>query len=221
MRTEYILDTGKRSGSYLSVKDGRLFVRLPLGMTESDALRLIAQHEDWILKKLSDSAENAANRPLLPESFTDGEEFCLLGKKRKLRYVQTMRYKEPLLTDREVCVFVGRNMTQEDRARLAAEYLTSLCEDRIRQAFDKYSPVLGLYPEKITIKKMTSRWGSCSSSGNISMNLNLICFDQRCIDYVAVHELCHLKHMNHSKEFWGLVSTCIPDYKEIREIMKR
>lgn len=69
---------------------------------------------------------------------------------------------------------------------------------------------------QITIREQRSRWGSCSSRGDISLNWKLIFYDEQVIDYVIVHELCHLREMNHSKNFWNLVGSILPEYKLLR-----
>ena len=78
----------------------------------------------------------------------------------------------------------------------------------------------GLRPNKITIKEIKYAWGSCSSKKNITINLELIKYSQKAIRYVILHELCHIKHMNHSKEFWKLVEKYMPEYKEIQKEFK-
>lgn len=72
----------------------------------------------------------------------------------------------------------------------------------------------------ITIRDQKTRWGSCSGRGTLSFNWRLILAPTEILDYVVVHELCHLTHMNHSKEFWGLVGSVIPDYKARRKWLK-
>lgn len=66
----------------------------------------------------------------------------------------------------------------------------------------------------VRVKKLKSRWGSCSSRGNLSFNHKIMYFESKTIDYVIIHELCHLKEMNHSKKFWNLVESLFPDYKD-------
>ena len=78
----------------------------------------------------------------------------------------------------------------------------------------------GLIPNKITIKEIKYAWGSCSSKKNITINLELIKYSEKAIRYVILHELCHIKHMNHSKEFWKLVEKYMPEYKEIQKEFK-
>lgn len=72
----------------------------------------------------------------------------------------------------------------------------------------------------VTIRDQKTRWGSCSSRGTLSFNYRLIFAPPAVLDYVVVHELCHLTHMNHSKEFWNLVGTVMPDYKTHRKWLK-
>lgn len=72
----------------------------------------------------------------------------------------------------------------------------------------------------ITIRDQKTRWGSCSSRGNLSFNWRLMLAPPAVLDYVVVHELCHLEHMNHSKDFWQCVESILPDYKERRKWLK-
>jgi hypothetical protein len=213
---EYLLDLGKRSNSYLCVKDGVVTVRLPLNGTQRSAEQLILSHKDWLCQKLRQSQEKSR----LPQNFAQGESFSLLGKRRRLCVAESPSYRAPELTDDTLTVYVSPTMTDEDLKRLFLRYVSEICERCVKAAFERYSPILGLAPRKVTIKKMTSRWGSCSSNGNIAINSDVVCFEQACIDYVVIHELCHLKHMNHGEDFWRLVSTCCPDYKAMRERMK-
>lgn len=213
---EYLLDVGRRSNAYLSVKDGVLTVRLPYGGTPQRAEALIREHGQWLKEKL----ESSKDRSRLPEEFSDGESFSLLGEKRRLCIAESAEYREPELSGDTLTIYIHEGMGGEDVRRLFHRYVYDLCEQRVRQAFDIYSERLSLYPKRVTFKKMISRWGSCSVSGNISINVDVVCFEQECIDYVVIHELCHLKHMDHSADFWALVATCCPDYKRLRERMK-
>lgn len=78
----------------------------------------------------------------------------------------------------------------------------------------------GLVPNKITIKKIKYAWGSCSSKKNITINLELIKYSEQAIRYVILHEFCHIKYMNHSKDFWNLVEKYMPDYKQVKKEFK-
>lgn len=76
-----------------------------------------------------------------------------------------------------------------------------------------FHPLTGGNYTSITVRDQKSRWGSCSSRGTLSFNYRLIFAPSAVLDYVVVHELCHLTHMNHSKDFWNMVASVMPDYK--------
>ena len=78
----------------------------------------------------------------------------------------------------------------------------------------------GLIPNKVRIRDIKYAWGSCSANKNITLSYKLIQHSKNAIKYVILHELCHIKYMNHSKDFWDLVSTYMPNYKEIKKEFK-
>ena len=91
-----------------------------------------------------------------------------------------------------------------------------LISERIRELNQS-----GEYPVgKVSIKNQKTRWGSCSGKRNLSFNYKIIFMPENLRDYIIIHELCHLKEMNHSKNFWNLVSQKVPDYKALRRQIK-
>lgn len=95
---------------------------------------------------------------------------------------------------------------------------------RAKEIFHKrveyYAPIIGVTYGRITIRKQVSRFGSCSSKGNLNFNCLLLLAPEEVLDYVVVHELCHRKHMNHSKLFWTEVENTLPDYKQHKKWLK-
>lgn len=102
--------------------------------------------------------------------------------------------------------------------------LEAIYREAAKEYFPKrvsyYAHILGISYGKITIRDQKTRWGSCSSKGNLSFNWRLILAPPNVLDYVVVHELCHRKEMNHSQRFWALVESVMPDYKEYRKWLK-
>ena len=80
---------------------------------------------------------------------------------------------------------------------------------------------MGVDYGRITIREQKTRWGSCSSKGNLNFNYQLYYMPQELMDYVVVHELAHRKYMNHSKEFWAEVKKYCPEYKERKNVLKK
>jgi hypothetical protein len=99
------------------------------------------------------------------------------------------------------------------------EYLARKKEafELVENKIDYFRSVYNLCPTRISIRNQKTRWGSCSRKGNLNFNYRIIHLPEPYLDYVVVHELCHLKEFNHAKKFWELVAQAIPDYKKIRK----
>ena len=102
------------------------------------------------------------------------------------------------------------------------EYL--ICKEKalnlVNERLNHFNKFYNFNWNRISIKNQKTRWGSCSRMGNLNFNYKIVLITENQADYIIVHELCHLKEMNHSKKFWNLVSVCIPDYKEVRRSLK-
>lgn len=111
--------------------------------------------------------------------------------------------------------------TPKDSATLALEKrYRDAAKEYIPKRVEYYHAFTGGSYEKITIRDQKTRWGSCSANGTLSFNYRLMLAPPRVLDYVVVHELCHLTHMNHSKAFWDMVASILPEYKEYRKWLK-
>ena len=108
-----------------------------------------------------------------------------------------------------------RKLSDEDIRRLR-ELAYPVISERVRH----FSEIIGVDYGSITIRNQKTRWGSCSSNGNLSFNCLLMLATPDVLDYVVVHELCHRKEMNHSKRFWDEVEKVLPDYRKQRRWLK-
>lgn len=97
------------------------------------------------------------------------------------------------------------------------EYARGIIRDRL----DYFAAIYGYTYNRLSIRDQKTRWGSCSEDGNINVNYKVAFMPEEMRDYVIVHELCHLKELNHSPRFWALVAECIPDHKKIRKELTR
>ncbi len=123
-------------------------------------------------------------------------------RKMKQRQEQTLEEGKEPLTPQEIRLLVTR--------------AKRIIPQRVRY----YAEMMGVTFGRITIRMQKSRWGSCSGKGNLNFNCLLMRAPDEIVDYVVVHELCHLKEMNHSKRFWAEVEKILPDYTERRKWLK-
>ena len=94
-------------------------------------------------------------------------------------------------------------------------------EQRLNQSIQSSKPFLGLDRVDLMVRKMSKRWGSCTPSGRIILNPLLIQAPIQCIEYIIMHELCHLAVLNHGTKFWQLLSKCMPDWEKRRQALSR
>lgn len=133
----------------------------------------------------------------------------------KKRIDEIVKNKSDWITTRLEHQKSRRTFTEEEITYYRKKAKTAFAE---RLHF--YESQIGVHANGLRIKDQKTRWGSCSSKGNINLNWRLILAPQEVMDYVIIHELCHLKEMNHSKAFWDLVEAHCPDYKKQKQWLK-
>jgi predicted metal-dependent hydrolase len=179
--------------------------RFPLG--ELDAI--LRQKADWILGKLDDVAARPSAITL-----TAGSSVDWLGEPRQLR----LGYSRASVTADEL-----RIAARDDAAIPLA--LTRLmrreARDFLAERLALWAARLGLRYSEFKLSSARSRWGSCTSQGAVRLNWRLMQAPLPVLDYVVIHELCHLVELNHSPRFWALVATVCPDWKQKRDWLKR
>ena len=138
---------------------------------------------------------------------------------------------EEILKKKEAWISKHIEKIKETKERVEAEPTEKLTREKVialaEEAFkvipervEYFAKVIGVTYGKITVRNQKTRWGSCSSKGNLNFNCLLMLAPPEVLDYVVVHELCHRKQMNHSKAFWLEVEKVLPDYKEARKWLK-
>lgn len=198
-------------------------VVVPADMNEAQLEAVLHKKAPWILNKLQALDQIAAQPPR--KEFVSGEKFPLLGHLHTL-VVEERAERKPFVVMHggQLIATVKPSLPIWDRRTQVCD---TLQQWYLRQAEQKlpaqvalYAPKLGVAPEKIVVRDLEKRWGSCTPGGTITLNWRLIMAPIPIVDYIAVHELCHLKVANHSPAFWELLRTVLPDYAERREWLR-
>jgi len=174
---------------------------------------LVHNKHDWIQKKLT--FNNNVRAPYQAKLFIEGELFDLLGKTYPLSLIG--RPSDTHISD-------GKLITTSESADKIKTRLTrwyrKMAKEHIQQRCSHFSPTVGRTPTLVGIKNYKSRWGSCHHDGRVYFNWRLMMAPAWVLDYVIVHELCHLIQPNHSKAFWHEVARTMPDYQQAQTWLK-
>jgi predicted metal-dependent hydrolase len=198
-------------------------VTSPAFVEDSDMHEVVYKRADCILSKLKLISD--MNRSVFDRRYSRGDNIVYLGEEYKLKVIEEVEVDGRIrLKGREFNVNVSPEWNENEREKFIRDGLAEWYKHEAFKQFKErtrfYSEVLKLYPNNIRVKEQKSIWGSCSTKNNINFNWKLIMSPQAVLDYIVVHELCHLKHRDHSKNFWDLVELIIPDYKEKKKWLK-
>jgi predicted metal-dependent hydrolase len=158
------------------------------------------------------------------EGYSDGDPVIMFGKEYKLRLTPGSKYSVQLGSDSTIeATWFGDNDPLLIRGLLET-WFRYVAKNKLPSEFTEVisrHKQSGFSPAGLTVRKMKSRWGSCSSSGKIALSYDLIRLSKECREYVIIHELCHLRHHNHGKGFYDLLTELYPDWKKTRAEIKR
>jgi len=207
VKIDQIIRTKRKSIALIVEPNGRLVVRAPMRISDADIKHLVKQKERWIREKQKRVKDKSTQSK--PKVYMDGEEFLYLGKSYNLKIVADLN--PALVLSRKF--YLSRRALPKAES-VFTEWYREQARAVISERVELYAARHGFTYRKIRITSARTRWGSCSSMGNLNFTWRLVMAPPEVIDYVVVHELAHLRVNNHSKEFWKQVERIMPDYKQ-------
>jgi predicted metal-dependent hydrolase len=195
--------------------DGRLQVAAPAHARLADIRGFLSERSAWIQRK----QRELQARPVAPAPVCkDGARLPFLGGELVLRQRPAARRSLPAVCEAGA-LWVAAVEPPRARALVEAWYRRAAL-DHVTQRVAHFAPQVGRAPARIRIRAQKTRWGSCSARGTISINWRLMQADAAIMDYVIVHELCHLLQPNHSSRFWREVGRVLPEYLRLRKRLR-
>ncbi|MGE4542310.1 MAG: M48 family metallopeptidase [Bacteroidales bacterium] len=210
----YLLVRSKRKTIALKIRDDcQLEVRAPKQMPLDQIESFVHKHQAWVHNHLQGMLSVQEKRGTFRVAF--GQSYLMMGK----------RY--PLIAGKKTQTEFNGNgfylwdkLTEDQLKSEMVSLYRGLARNLLIKKTIDYGRQMGVFPQKLKINKARTRWGSCSSAGNVNFSWYLMMAEESAIDYVVVHELAHLIQMNHSKAFWSIVENYCPDYLEAKEKLK-
>lgn len=185
-----------------------IFVYSPIGVAYEYLDKLIIEKSKWIIK----SMKNIEKGNLVED------RLILLGE-----YYEIIRRKSNInkvFIEKDKVIINTVSLEKTYITKLIVDWYKKIATDIIGKMAMEVSDKISIKPSKIIIKDQKSLWGSCNSKKEIRLNWRLVLMPYPVMEYIIIHELCHIKHMNHSKEFWSLVNYYCNDYKKSKSWLK-
>lgn len=208
----FYLRRSKRKSLEIAVHpDGSVVVKAPLGIDETLVEGFVYKRVRWIRRQLRYFAQFEPRTP--KRRFVGGESHLYLGRQYRLKI--RLSATDEILLKRGFFYIQAVDDEPEHIAMLLEAWYRSKAAIHFPQVLDEcwqHFSKKGAAKPSLKIRKMKTRWGSFSSKGGITLNLELIKAPRACIEYVVIHELCHVFHLNHGTEFYNLLEHFLPDW---------
>ncbi len=213
-----VKEDGRARRIILTVSDGKVEVTKPPYVPVEEVNKFVGSNRDWILERLREQKK-------VWGEMSPGVKLPYRGRRLVLKpFVIGCGQIRIDYKDGVVYLYLPRSISEEERQERIYQKLRWWYRKRAREVFTErlghFAAIMNLKYNRLRVKDQKTRWGSCSRKGNINLNWRLILAPSSVIDYVIIHELLHLKHMNHSADFWKDLAGFLPDYKLQRNWLK-
>lgn len=215
--TVKVVKSKRRKSMALKVNKDGASIHIPFLLPIYFAEKFVNKKSSWITNKLKQQAEHVS----VEKQFIDGEVFTLLGKNYSFHLLDAQT--KPTITLNGDSINCHARLNKVTKTAISAAMTTWYKQQASHYLTARTHELCAetkLHAKSITVKTYRARWGSCTIRGDIQYNWKLILAPPEVIDYVIIHELCHIKHHNHSRQFWQLVSHFRPDYSDTRHWLK-
>ena len=212
----YQLERRSRRTIGLKITDDGLVVHAPKCIFEFQLHQILAEKAKWIMDKLEARKQNYVP----PIEWIDGELLLLHGNLIELKILPSNKNKQPELSNNVLSITSPQANNHEAVSRKVTQWYKKQAMPDFARRLEILAAKLGVSTPPLMLSNAQSRWGSCSSRGDVRLNWRLLQAPPHIINYVICHELAHLKEMNHSARFWAIVEQLFPDYKRAEKELK-
>lgn len=215
-----VVRSRRKTADIIIERDGSVLVRAPDWADDEQVENIVESKHYWIYQSLAEWRDLNATRVV--REYKSGEGFLYLGRAYRLLLVADQH--EPLLL-KDGRFQLRRDLVEQGEIAAARtafqEYYVAKGHERIGERVAYFAPKAGVVPSEVDVRELGLRWASCSPSGKLAFHWKCMMAPQTIIDYIVVHELCHLHHRDHTGAFWNEVDKLMPDYRERKEWLRK
>lgn len=198
-------------------EDASVLVKAPLQISDGKIQEILEKKANWIVEKREEIKRRQSKR--IKREFVTGATLPFLGKEHYLRVSlakkSSVDFNDYESNYMERGFYIStKSLDHDDIQKLLKKWYKKRTLEEVNYRVREYSKIMNVTVSSVSVKSRKREWGSCDSHGNLTFNWKLSMATPEAIDYVVVHELCHRKFMDHSKQFWKEVEKYIPNYKE-------
>lgn len=205
MITPDLISRSNRKTLALSIlKDGQVVVKAPIKMSNDLIQKFVYEKQKWIREKLAIIHNNEQKY----ENVIHYKKFLLFGNEYSLKIANTKKIET---SNSDMSIYIPSSYDEDKILHKLKSWYKKTAKNILEERIEYISSLIKLKANTIRISDSKGRWGACNSKGVVSFNFRVIMLEPAVIDYVIVHELCHLVEMNHSKRFWNLVNSFLPN----------
>ncbi len=212
IKPDVLIKTRRKTLSLTINQEGELIVRAPEKMPINEVYNFLIKKEKWIKQKQG----HIINILKANEKILNYEQVLFLGKLYSV--VRVKGIKKVSLEGGFLCI--PASVKPEKVQKTLKNWLNLLAEDIILDRLDYFAELMALDFDSVKIVASKAKWGSCDADNNLSFNFKMVMLTPKLIDYIIIHELAHILQFNHSKQFWDVVKSIIPNYKKQRELLQ-
>jgi len=209
--------SAKRRSIGLQINDHGLTVSMPLRASESWLHSVLQEKAGWVVDKL----ESWQSRQTPLQKWEDGEVLLFRGENFTLRVMPALFKSPPQLTPTQLLVYVADTANPAAIKKIVLHWYKTEAMRVFAECVEHFAPLMGVAPRELKLTSARTQWGSCTAQGVVRLNWQLVTMPLHLIDYVVVHELAHLREMNHSSAFWAVVEAACPDYVAVRKELRQ
>lgn len=214
-----LIRSQRKTADIVIERSGDVIVRAPVGVQNEKIREVVADRALWVHRSLAEWEDLNASRRHRP--LVQGQGFAYLGRSYRLKFVPDCHVPLRLKNGRwELSeALIARDGEAAARKAFRDYYIAKgmqIFSERVQQL----APLVGVEPGEVAVKELGYHWASCGSGGAMNFHWKTLMAPQTVIDYIVVHELCHLRHRDHSDAFWNEVDKVLPRYRERKEWLK-